>query len=92
MNCNSRHSFNLYYQRFSSHFQKWIFFLTEVLQWQKLEPYVTLDVKRKWNQFIELINSLKIDQMIESSPRTDMIFRFEYVGCLFNGNKMGLGP
>ena len=92
MNCNSRHSFTLYYRRFSSLFYKWISFLVEVLQRQELKAAVTWAVKRKWNQFIELISRLRIDQMIDTPPRTDLIFRFEYAHSLFGGNKMGLGP
>ena len=92
MNCNSRHSFNLYYRRFCSRFYKWISFLSEVPCRQKLETEGTWNVKRKWNQFIELISSLKMDQMIETSLQAGMIFRFEYAHSLFDGNKMGLGP
>jgi hypothetical protein len=92
MNCNSRHSFNLYYRRFSSRFYKWISFLADTLQEQKLKIEVPLDFKRKWNLFTDLISRLTMVKMIEISPLADMIFRFEYAGSLFNGSKMGLGP
>ena len=92
MNCNSRHSFNLYNRRFSSLFYKWISFLAEVLQRQKQETAIIWDVKKKWNQFTALISKLRIDQMIDTPPQAEMIFRFEYAHSLFDGNKMGLGP
>ncbi len=92
MNCNSRHSFNLYYRRFSSLFCKWISFLSGILQQQKLVTEVNWNVKRKWNRFIALINKLKIDKMIKRSPEEEMFFRFKYVHSLLDGNKMSLGP
>ena len=106
INCNSRHSFNLYYRRFSSHFYKWISFLAETLQMMELKievtggwsqtslllTHATLDVKRNWNQFTDLISRLKIEKMIENSPSKETILRFEYAHSLLDGNKMGLGP
>ena len=92
MNCNSRHSFALFYRRFSLFSHKWLSFLSEVFHQQKLESTAFQDINRKWNQLIALISRLKIGQIIKTSPRGDMILRFEYAHSFFDGNKMGLGP
>jgi len=93
MNCSSRHSFNLYYKRFSSLCYKWITFLTKSLQLHKLETKEKPDdLKKKWNEFTSRIIKLKIDHIFKTSVPVKMFFRFEYVHSLLDGNKMGLGP
>jgi len=93
MNCNSRHSFNLYYKRFSSLFYKWITFLAKSLQQHKLEiKEQPVDLKKRWSKFTSRIIRLKIDHIFETSTPVKMFFRLEYAHSLLDGNKMGLGP
>ncbi len=91
MNCNSRHTFSLYYKRLSGLINKWILYLQTAIQ-------VSTDstkknnssIRRKWQQFNEIMNCIKL--AIETQLAEINIFRFEYVHCSFIGNKMGLGP
>ena len=82
MNCNSRHSFNLYYRRFSSHVHKWISFLAAFLQQQELETGII----RSWSQtrllanesyrrnlFRETISDATFDVKRKWSQFTDLI-------------------
>ncbi len=92
MNCNSRHSFDLYLKRFSSLVYKWILFLAEILQQQILEKTAGMDLKMKWNQLLELIKKLKINRISEISRINEVVYRFRFVHSVFSGHNMGLGP
>jgi len=94
INCNSRHSFNLFLKRISFLVSKWISYLSEILQLQKPEKKKseTGNIKGEWKRFIWLISRLTIEKMIGVSSKVVIIYRFEYAHSLFDGNKMGLGP
>ena len=91
MNCNSRHSFKLYFSRFSNLIDKWISFLkSDFLYHVDDKEKECSGIKEKWKRFKEIVGYIKIE--IEVSVTMGIIYRFQYAHAVFSGLKMGLGP
>ena len=97
MNCNSRHSFRLYFSRLSNLIDQWILNLQTALQIHtgnkgdddKKEKFS--GIKKKWKQFKTIIRSINIEKEAEYRISVDT-YRLEYAYTILAGCKMGLGP
>jgi len=90
INCQSRHSFRLYYKRFCNLVEKWITFLYKVL------PEITKDeipVKfgRIWKQLKEMLISYE-SKIRESSAPISLSRGFKRLHIILFYRNMGLGP
>lgn len=91
MNCQSRHSFRLYYKRICSLASNWIIFLSTILP-EIIEKEVPVDIRKKWKQFKGILKGLTVKTMEGFSDTTGLRHCFEYAhNTLFHKN-MGLGP
>jgi len=90
MNCQSRHSFRLYYDRFCNLASKWIFFLFTVFP-EIIEKEVPVDIRKKWKQLGGILEGQTVIRM-GFSGQIEMIYRFEYVHNTLLHKNMGLGP
>lgn len=97
MNCDSRHSFRLYFSRLSNLICQWILNLQTALQ-INIENKRDDDkkegitgIKKKWKQVRSIIGSINIRKETESLISADN-YRFEYAYDILAGCKMGLGP
>lgn len=92
MNCNSRHSFNLYYKRLCMQLNLWIVTIASILNTVLLqEQKQCSDVRIKWKQFKNFIKRLGGGQK-ESAFSDNIISRFQFVHAIMCCCKMGLGP
>jgi len=83
MNCQSRHSFRLYFQRLCENIDKWLIFLSDLVCLNSR--------KEKWNRLKKAIKSLSRESSKPLFPRT-AVFHFEYAMSFFLSSRMGLGP
>ena len=91
MDCQSRHSFRLYYNRFCNLASKWISFLSTVFP-EIIEKEIVVEIGGKWKQFGEILKGLTV-KIIEGFPDSSgLCRRFEYAHTILSGYKMGLGP
>lgn len=97
MNCDSRHSFRLYFSRLSNLIDQWILNIQTALQIHTgnkgdadKNENIT-GIKKKWKQFKTVIGSINIEKETKLQIPADT-YRFEYVHTIFAGCKMGLGP
>lgn len=91
MNCQSRHSFRLYYKRICSLTSEWIFYLSTIFP-EIIEKEVSVDIREKWKQFKDILEGQIVGIRMELSDQIEMIYLFEYAhNTLFHKN-MGLGP
>lgn len=91
MNCQSRHSFRLYYNRFCNLMNKWIFFLSTVFP-EIVEKEIVVEIGGKWKQFKEILKNFTVKTMEELPDSSGPCHRFEYAHTILSGCKMGLGP
>jgi len=91
MNCQSRHSFRLYYKRICNLASKWIIFLSTILPEikEKKEP---VDIRKKWKQFKGILKGFTVKTWSGFSDTTGLHHRFEYAHNTLFHNNMGLGP
>lgn len=97
MNCDSRHSFRLYFLRLSNLISQWISHLQTTLQihtenkGDRDKPEEISVIKKKWKQVGIIIGSMNIGKETESWISVNT-YRFEYAHTILVGCKMGLGP
>ena len=91
MNCQSRHSFRLYYNRLCSLANKWIIFLSTVFP-EIIEKEIPIDVRGKWKQFKDILEGEIVGIRMELSDQIEMINHFESAHNILLHNNMGLGP
>lgn len=91
MNCQSRHSFQLYYKRFCKLASKWLSFLSIVFP-EIIEKEIVVEIGGKWKQFKKILNGLTVKTMEGFSDSSVLCRRFEYAHTILSGCKMGLGP
>ncbi|MGP8337839.1 MAG: hypothetical protein ACT6FC_06365 [Methanosarcinaceae archaeon] len=90
MNCQSRHSFRLYYDRICNLASKWIFYLFTVFP-EIIEKEIPVDMRKKWKQFKGILEEQTIIRM-GFSGQIEMLYRFEYTHDTLLHKNMGLGP
>ena len=90
MNCQSRHSFRLYYDRICNLASKWISLLYTVFP-ETIVKEIPVDMRKKWKQFKGILEGQTIVEM-GFSGQIEMLYRFEYTHNTFLRKNMGLGP
>jgi len=90
MNCQSRHSFQLYYNRICKLASKWISILSMVFP-EIIEKEIPADIRKKWKQLGGILEGQTVIRM-GFSGQIEMIYRFEYAHNTLFHNNMGLGP
>jgi hypothetical protein len=90
MNCNSRHSFSLYYKRLCSQIGMWIVILSGMLNVAFEER--TPDAKTGWKKFRNLISRLLTDKQRGSALSDSLISGFQFALVILGSCRMGLGP
>ncbi len=98
MNCDSRHSFRLYFSRLSNLIGQWISHLQTTLTLQ-IQIENKMDdkkeeisgIKKKWIQVGTIIGAINIGKEAESWISINT-HRFEYAHTILVGCRMGLGP
>lgn len=88
MNCNSRHSFSLYYKRLCTRLNLWIVIHAKMLNISYSGQ--TPDIKTGWKQVKTMFGKLKVDRAGKSSG--NIISRFQFALSVLGSRKMGLGP
>lgn len=91
MNCQSRHSFRLYYTRFCNLVDKWIFFLSEFLSILS-ENEIPVKIGKKWGRFKELLKNYLSSIFGENSAPMRTRRGFIQAHVTFLHINMGLGP
>lgn len=97
MNCESRHSFSLYFSRFTKHICQWITQLgtkysikinKENTEQKRDQP----ELLGCWRQFKIAVETIKITSIVVRDTAEQLVRKLEYAHVLLLGSKNGLGP
>jgi hypothetical protein len=97
MDCESRHSFSLYFSRFRNRVRHWLRFIEKrftlsVEKEPSKEKPEESGLTRLWQRFKDTVTTMKIESRNAWFPVQDMVKKLEYVQVLLIGCKNGLGP
>jgi hypothetical protein len=97
MNCESRHSFSLYFSLFRNRVRHWLRFIEKrfTLSIEKepsKEKPEESGLTRLWQRFKNTVNKIKGESRNACFTADDPVKRLEYVHVLLIGCKNGLGP